>query len=184
MARGKPDKQALLSALSGHVLTHGLNTASLRPMAAAANTSDRMLIYHFGSKDALISELLEFLAQRMAAGLDDALPERRYDTEAALVRDVLALMRSDPFRPYVRVWFDIVSAAAQGSAAHLGAGRAIMDVFLDWTARRHPDGAAAAPRALTLIEGCLVMDAVGHAATADAASGLPGQEVGDQAQTG
>ena len=171
MPRHKPDRDALLTALAGHVLAHGLNTASLRPLAAAANTSDRMLIYHFGSKEALIRDLLDHLAAQMAEGLGAALPEVRYPTEGALLRAVLDLMRSDPFRPYARLWFDIVAAAAQGNPAHLAAGRAIMDVFVEWVARRHPDGAQGAPRALALIEGALLLDAIGHGATADAALG-------------
>lgn len=41
-----------------YVLEHGLIGLSLRPLAAALGTSDRMLIYHFGSKDALIAEVI------------------------------------------------------------------------------------------------------------------------------
>ena len=169
MPRSRPDKTALLTALAAHVLENGLNTASLRPMAAAAGTSDRMLIYHFGSKDRLIGALLERLAADIATGLDAALPPTRFATEAALAAEVIALMRSPPFRPYVRVWFDIVSTAAQGGAAHREAGGAVIDRFLDWIAARHPDGAAGAPFALTLIEGVLVMDALGREGVTDAA---------------
>jgi AcrR family transcriptional regulator len=170
MAGKKRDKQALLGALADHVLQNGLNTASLRPMAAAANTSDRMLIYHFGSKSGLITELLEFLASRMEAGLDQAIPPTRFKTERLLVEKILSLMRSEQFRPYTRVWLDIVSAAAQGSEAHVQAGNAIIQVFLGWLAKRHPNGSRGAALALTLIEGSLIMDAVGHHAVADAAT--------------
>lgn len=169
MARPKPDKQALLAALAGHVLESGLNTASLRPMAAAAGTSDRMLIYHFGSKDNLIGELLKFLAAEMATGLDALLPPRPLESEAALVAQIVELMRSEKFRPYVRVWFDIVSASAQGHVAHREAGKAIIEIYLDWVALRHPNGKAGAPFTLTFIEGILVMDAVGQAHLADIA---------------
>lgn len=169
MARKKSDRQALLGALARHVLAHGLNAASLRPMAAAADTSDRMLIYHFGSKGGLITELLGFLAAEMAARLDAAVPPARFSSEAQLVGEILRLMRSEAFRPYMRVWWDIVSAAALGSAAHLQAGHAIIGLYLDWLALRHPLGAQGAPRALVLIEGSLMMDAVGHRALADAA---------------
>lgn len=170
MTGKKRDKQALLGALAEHVLQNGLNTASLRPMAAAANTSDRMLIYHFGSKSGLIKELLEFLAARMEAGLDQAIPPTRFETERLLVNQITSLMRSEPFRPYARVWLDIVSAAAQGSEAHAHAGHAIIEVFLGWLSKRHPNGLQGAPHALTLIEGSLIMDAVGHHAVADAAT--------------
>lgn len=158
----------MLDAIAAHVLTHGLNTASLRPIAAAAGTSDRMLIYHFGSKDALIADLLRHLAARMETGLAAALPAAPFATEAELIVVVVGLMRSEPFRPFIRVWLDIVSAAAQGATAHQAAGRDIVGLYLDWIAARHPGGRAAAPRTFALIEGMLVMDAVGRGDVVDA----------------
>jgi AcrR family transcriptional regulator len=44
----------LLEQATDHVLEHGLIGLTLRPLAAAIGTSDRMLIYHFGSRDALV----------------------------------------------------------------------------------------------------------------------------------
>jgi AcrR family transcriptional regulator len=169
MTRPGPDRVALLDALAAHVLEHGLNTASLRPLAAAAGTSDRMLIYHFGSKDGLIAALLRHLADRMQVGLTAALPPGPFSSEAELLRTVVGLMRSAPFQPYVRLWFDIVSAAAQGQAAHRAAGQEILDLYCGWIADRHPGGPAAAPRLLALVEGILVMDALGQQDLADAA---------------
>jgi len=49
-------RDSLLPLLAAHVLTHGLGQASLRPLARAAGTSDRMLLYHFGSKEALMAD--------------------------------------------------------------------------------------------------------------------------------
>ena len=173
MPRAKPDTEALLDAMADHVLAHGLNAASLRPLAAAAGTSDRMLIYHFGSKDGLIVALLGHLAARMASGLDAALPQVRAASPGDLLTEVATLMRTPAFRPYARVWLDIVSAAGQGSAAHRAAGTAIIGRFLDWIALRlpeaTPDRAATAQLLLTLIEGTLVMAAVEQDATASGA---------------
>ena len=163
------DRAALLGLLADHVLTHGLAGASLRPMAAAAGTSDRMLIYHFGSKDALMADLLTHLAQGLAARLDAGLPAIPLANEADLIARVIALMRAPDLAGYGRVWFDILAAAARGTAPHRDVAHAIMAMFRDWIAARHPQGAAGADGALTLIEGLLVMDAVGHAAIGEAA---------------
>jgi AcrR family transcriptional regulator len=54
-----------------YVLAEGLVGLSLRPLAAALGTSDRMLIYHFGSKDALVTDVLALAS----AGLADSLGE-------------------------------------------------------------------------------------------------------------
>jgi AcrR family transcriptional regulator len=52
------NKADLLAAMAAHVRLMGLAGASLRPLAKAAGTSDRMLIYHFGTKAALLTALL------------------------------------------------------------------------------------------------------------------------------
>lgn len=175
MARPAPDRNRLVAAMADHVLEHGLNTASLRPLAAAAQTSDRMLIYHFGSKEGVVGAILEKLAADMASGLDTALPPARFAEESELVARVIPLLRSAPYSAYMRVWFDIVAASAQGSALHRASGCAIVERFLDWVALRHPHGHEGAPRCLAMIEGLLLLDAVGMARTTDKAmgSGLP-----------
>ncbi|MFZ9395925.1 MAG: TetR family transcriptional regulator, partial [Erythrobacter sp.] len=56
MREARLSREILLPRLAAHVLAHGLAGASLRPLARAAGTSARMLIYHFGSKERLIAE--------------------------------------------------------------------------------------------------------------------------------
>lgn len=58
-AAGAPGtRQPWTDAATDYVLEHGLIGLSLRPLAAALGTSDRMLIYRFGSKDSLVAEVL------------------------------------------------------------------------------------------------------------------------------
>ncbi|MBE1490272.1 TetR/AcrR family transcriptional regulator [Plantactinospora soyae] len=59
-------RQALTEAALGYVLVHGLPDLSLRPLAASLDTSDRMLIYHFGSKDGLLDAVLDLANARLA----------------------------------------------------------------------------------------------------------------------
>jgi AcrR family transcriptional regulator len=51
-------RDELAGAATDYVLERGLIGLSLRPLAAEIGTSDRMLIYHFGSKDELIAAVL------------------------------------------------------------------------------------------------------------------------------
>lgn len=50
-------KQRLLDVCTDHALTHGLPD-TLEPLAVAAGTSPRMLIYHFGRREALLRAVL------------------------------------------------------------------------------------------------------------------------------
>ncbi len=54
----KTRKDELTQALIGYLLEHGLADLSLRPLAAGVGTSARLLVYHFGSKEGLLTEVL------------------------------------------------------------------------------------------------------------------------------
>lgn len=63
-------RDELLDEVTDHVLEHGLIGLTLRPLAAAIGTSDRMLIYHFGNRDALVSAVVTRAGARAAAYVD------------------------------------------------------------------------------------------------------------------
>lgn len=66
-------REDLLDQCTDHVLANGLIGLTLRPLAAAIGTSDRMLIYHFESRDALVSAVVARATERAIAEVD-ALP--------------------------------------------------------------------------------------------------------------
>lgn len=47
----------------GYVMTHGIGDLALRPLAKALKTNARMLIYHFGSREGLMREILSGLRE-------------------------------------------------------------------------------------------------------------------------
>lgn len=173
MNKSEKTREAYLHSMAAHVLDNGLTAASLRPLAVAAGTSDRMLIYHFGNKDALIASLLAWLAADMTAKLDASLPETPMRSQRALLSDVMALVRSPVFAAYIRLWREVTASAALGQEAHLQTGREIVSGFIAWLERRMPidveDPYRAAEAMLTLIEGMHVMDAVGLSEVTEAA---------------
>lgn len=57
-------RDELIEQATDYALEHGLIGLSLRPLAAALGTSDRMLIYHFGSKDDLVVAMVEASTRR------------------------------------------------------------------------------------------------------------------------
>lgn len=148
-----------LSRMADHVLAHGLRDATLRPLARAAGTSDRMLIYRHSSKEALIAAILDHLAERLT-GMLDAAPLPPADNPDALMAGLLAMMRSPAAQPYVAVWLEVVAGAARGDATCRATGARIIAHFHRWLADRLPPGADAAAL-LVRIEGTLMIDAVG-----------------------
>jgi AcrR family transcriptional regulator len=172
------DKSARLNALSDrladHVLAHGLAASSLRPLARAAGTSDRMLLYYFADKDAVIAAALARIAARMLALLDSAAPPQ--PLAPAALRDHLAPLLGDPgVQPFMRVWLDMAAHAAQGDTAIRAIGGQIGAGFLDWLGR-HLDvddaiRAGEAARLLIEIEGTVLLASLGMDAAIAAARG-------------
>jgi AcrR family transcriptional regulator len=164
------DKTALrtqqIAAMAEHVLNHGLQSASLRPLAKAAGTSDRMLIYHFGSRDQIIDAVLLHLAAQVKEGLNQALPAEPMPTREACIQIIMDILRTDHFRRFNSIWFEILAGASAGLPSFQSTARQIMKDFAEGPELRVPssesDRPAAAWALLSVIEGLVVMDAAGH----------------------
>jgi len=62
------DRRAeLLDGATAWAAENGIATLSLRPLAAALGTSDRMLVYYFGSRDRLVEAIAAHAAEAIAA---------------------------------------------------------------------------------------------------------------------
>lgn len=172
MTKTAKSRETLLPLLAEYVLAFGISDASLRPMAKAAQTSDRMLIYHFGSKNQLIAELLAYLADAYAAALAVAMP-RRAATRQQCAKQVLAITRAEPFAAYMRLWWQIVAGAAQGHREYAQSGEKILGQLLLWLEAQMPDDdpdpQSGAKLIFTLIEGAQMLEVLGCKPIADAA---------------
>ncbi|QNN51227.1 TetR/AcrR family transcriptional regulator [Nocardioides mesophilus] len=67
MPRESARRDEIVEAATDYVLAQGLIGLSLRPLAAALGTSDRMLLYHFTSKDDLVAAVLRASNDRSVA---------------------------------------------------------------------------------------------------------------------
>src|SRR5687767_8189186 len=76
-------RQVLAEGATDYVLEHGLLDLSLRPLAAALGTSDRMLLYHFGDKLSLVATILRVSNGRSVQGIRDLAPSP--DVRAAVI---------------------------------------------------------------------------------------------------
>lgn len=78
-------RDQIVAAATDFVLEHGLIGLSLRPLAAALGTSDRMLLYHFASKDDLVAAVLRESNDRSIAQI------RALAARGSVREEVLAL---------------------------------------------------------------------------------------------
>ncbi|MET0838962.1 MAG: TetR/AcrR family transcriptional regulator [Marmoricola sp.] len=69
-------REVLAEQATDYVLEHGLIDLSLRPLAAALGTSDRMLLYHFQDKNDLVATVLNISNERSVQGIRELAPSR------------------------------------------------------------------------------------------------------------
>lgn len=155
----------LLDRLADHVLAHGLLASSLRPLARAAGISDRMLLYYFPDKDAVVSATLEHLAARLTVLLEGEVVAQPLPL-ARLERHLRNVLLAPSLWPYMRLWLEIASRAASGDALYRRVGAAIGRGFLEWGAAQlecptQADREVDAARLLVAIEGAMLLKSLG-----------------------
>jgi AcrR family transcriptional regulator len=158
-------RAAIVDRLADHVLAHGLVASSLRPLAKAAGTSDRMLLYYFADKAEIIGATLSRIAERMTVALaahTAARPMPFDDLQAHLS----AIVLRPEFWPYMCVWLELASRAGRGDPLYAPVAAQIGQGFLGWGATQldAPDEttrARDAARLLVIIEGMVLVKAIG-----------------------
>lgn len=139
-------------AATDYALEHGLIGLSLRPLAADLGTSDRMLLYHFGSKDTLVADVLRTSNARSTAHIREMTPSK--DLRGA-VRDLWTQMLVPQIDRCSRLY---VEAAALGLLGQEPYASIVREANDHWIAAlvdhlvRSGVGRPLARRAATLID--------------------------------
>lgn len=159
-------RQLVQAALARHLMDTGLGSTSLRQLAAAAQVSDRMLLYYFSDKADALGAAMTQVALGLTEQLETALPAGTVWQPRALAAAAAAFTTGPAVRPYMRLWIEVVAAAARGEepfprlAAQIAGGFiAFVEARLDGAAL--PDPQATATAIVALIDGLAVIAVCG-----------------------
>src|SRR5690242_8939271 len=102
--RPQPEiRERLLQACTDHVLQHGLPDR-LGPLVDATGTSARMLLYHFGTRDALLREVLQAARRRQRELFGALLRARDDEPYTVTLRTAWHGITGPEGRPYLRLF--------------------------------------------------------------------------------
>ena len=159
-------RAAALGRMADHLLAVGLRGASLRALAAAAGTSDRMLLYYFTDKDELLTATLGEVAARMLPLLEAAGAVTAPRPFEVLLPEIGKVFAQPEIKPFMQLWLELAAYAGRGEEPYLTVAGLIADGFLAWIAERleagSDDRVAQAARLLAAVEGAAVLAAVGR----------------------
>jgi AcrR family transcriptional regulator len=109
-----------------YTLEHGLAGLSLRPLAEQLGTSARLLIFHFGSKEGLITAVMDEVRNRVQRSFM-SLMQSPHVSES--MRSFWEWTTSRENSPYVRLLFEVQVLALQNPAHY---GRYLEDSSSSW----------------------------------------------------
>lgn len=122
-------KAELLDALITYLQRHGLADLSLRPMAAATGTSARLLIFHFGSKERLLAEVLGEMHARLQRSFTEMLAAKSARRRVPLLRAFWEWAVSGQNYDYHRLLYQLQILAAQNPKTY---GRYLKQNSTSW----------------------------------------------------
>ena len=165
MASARDKRSDLIEKLADHILAEGLLGASLRPLAKAVGTSDRMLLYYSKDKDELIEAVLDRITARITVILEQSRAPEPLPLKV-LAPMLLENMKSDLFWPYLRLWLEVAALSAGGDPLYRTCGEKIGRGFVDWGASQlavesEVERAKAAAQLLIQVEGSVLLRSLG-----------------------
>ena len=149
-------REELAHAATDHVLDHGLIGVSLRPLAAAIGTSDRMLLYHFKGKDDLVTTVVRVSNDRSVRGIRELAPSP--DLRQAVL-DLWGVLSTPEQARCLRLYVEAAALGVLGAEPYASVVSEANEVWLQALAH-HLGGsglpAGPARRAARLVEAALM----------------------------
>ncbi|MGC5020288.1 TetR family transcriptional regulator [Micromonospora sp. DT47] len=157
----------LLDLAYRYALEHGLADLSLRPLAAAVGSSPRVLLYLFGSKEALIRALLARARTDeldLLARLREATAEKQPTALNVVAAEVWRWLAAEDHRALLTLWVEgYARSLVDLDGPWAGFARATVDDWLHVLAaaqppqeRHTPAGAAQRTLVLAVLRGALL----------------------------
>jgi AcrR family transcriptional regulator len=163
-------RAALLERVAAYVLEQGLSDLSLRPLALAVDSSPRMLLYHFGSKEGMVTAVLREIRGRQLA-LFDRLRRSEVTTPAAVCKAAWAYMSDPKVGPMLKLFFETYALALRKPDAFPGFLEGAVEDWLRFLGDPICTGGASPERARTIATIILATNRgfmLDYAATGDA----------------
>jgi len=106
-------REDLLSSCIAYILENGVADLSLRPLAAQVGSKARLLIYHFGSKDALLAEAMTVVRARVQKAFAEIVDSERQRKPSDIIRTFWSWATSMQHQKFLRLFFEIHGLALQ-----------------------------------------------------------------------
>jgi len=113
MKRKSERREDLLDASIEYLLEHGVADLSLRPLAAKVGSKARLLVYHFGSKEALVTDAMIIVRDRVQHNFAALVKNDQGRKPSQMMRAFWNWAISKEHERYLRLFFEVHGLALQ-----------------------------------------------------------------------
>ena len=111
-------REELIEKTLDYFLEHGVASLSLRPLAQQIGTSARLLVYHFGSKDGLITAVMDALRVRIQKSFIGFKPSPARIQSKGVMHEFWGWTIRPENARYARLLFEVQALAIQNPGAY------------------------------------------------------------------
>lgn len=159
-------REQAIQMIAAHILKHGLPKTSLRQMAAAAEISDRMLLYYFRDKNDVLTTVLATIAASLSNRLERSLPADTPLPANKLLKQIALLTADAELRPYLHLGIELSASAVRGTEPFTTIARQVAEGYILWIEARLDiedamEKRGCAAMILGLIDGLAIISIVG-----------------------
>lgn len=120
----------LLDDVVDYVCKNGVAGLSLRPLAQAVDSSPRVLLYYFTSKEDLVTEVLEQAGARQRRLFERLRIQHLGSTDAC--REIWNVMSAPASEPIFRLFFEVYGLALQDRKRYARFLKRVVEPWLDY----------------------------------------------------
>lgn len=150
-------REDLLDASIEYLLERGVAGLSLRPLAAKVGSKARLLVYHFGSKDALVTDAMIVVRDRVQQNFASLVENGRSRKPSEIMRAFWMWATSKQHERYLRLFFEVHGLALQKPKVY---GRYLEGAVTSWIERMAAVLPAKLPRKTRLALATLAVSTV------------------------
>jgi AcrR family transcriptional regulator len=149
-SRDPGGQHELLQAIVDHVLARGLSDLSLRPLGHAVGVSPRTLLYHFGTKEALVLAVVDEARKRQRTLLEGWLRRTAEYDVGTLLLGAWRWLSAPRNERFLRLFFETYGVGLQNRKRYGPFLNGAVDDWIDFFRRLLTTGGVEVDRAANL----------------------------------
>ncbi|MEI7474486.1 MAG: TetR/AcrR family transcriptional regulator [bacterium] len=158
-------KLIIIKIIGEYILENGIKNASLKNLADAAKTSDRMLLHYFKDKEEMLTLTLTYITENFINLLEKTRTEKM--PFYSLIPYLYKEMKETQIKPYIKLWIELIALSSKKEEPFYSISRQICNSFISWIntaiqVNNEEEKDQVSAIALATIEGFVILDALDY----------------------